>query len=118
MLFTFPGGSGHFLPTVPVARAATARGHTVAFSAQTAMLATVEAAGFPAIGSGGRTLADPSRRRPLLPVDRKHEERVIREFFAGRTARERAAHLLDICEAWRPDVNRSGRGGLRRRSSR
>lgn len=104
LLFTFTGGSGHFLPAIPIARAAMARGNAVAFSAQETMLSTVEAAGFPAIGSGGHTLAGPSLRGPLLPVDRAHEERVIRGVFAGRTARERAARLLDISDSWRPDV--------------
>ncbi|HEY8788110.1 MAG TPA: glycosyltransferase [Actinopolymorphaceae bacterium] len=104
LLFTFTGGSGHFLPAIPIARAAMAGGNTVAFSAQDRMLSAVEAAGFPAISSGGRTLADPSLRGPLLPVDRGHEERVIRDVFAGRTASERATRLLDVYSSWRPDV--------------
>lgn len=104
LLFTFTGGRGHFLPAIPIARAAMAGGNTVAFSAQDRMLSAVEAAGFPAISSGGRTLADPSDRGPLLPVDRMHEERVIRDVFAGRIARERAALLLDVYGSWRPDV--------------
>lgn len=104
LLFTFTGGSGHFRPAIPIAHGAMARGHTVAFSAQEAMLSTIEHAGFTAMGSGGRTLADPSLRGPLLPVDRGHEERVIREVFAGRTASERAARLLDVYDSWQPDV--------------
>ena len=68
------------------------------------MLSTVEAEGFPAIGSGGHTLTDPSLRGPLLPVDRGHEERVIRDVFAGIVARERAARLLEVYGRWRPDV--------------
>ena len=48
LLFTCTGGSGHFLPAIPIARAAVARGNTVAFSAQEMMLGAVEAAGFPA----------------------------------------------------------------------
>ena len=31
------------------------------------------------------------------------EERAIREVFAGRTARERAARLLDVYGRWRPE---------------
>jgi UDP:flavonoid glycosyltransferase YjiC (YdhE family) len=104
LLFTFAGGSGHFLPAIPIARAAVARGNTVAFSAQEMMRGAVEAAGFPAISSGGCTLADPSLRGPLLPVDRGHEERVIRDVFAGIMARERAARLLEVYGRWRPDV--------------
>lgn len=68
LLFTFTGGSGHFRPAIPIARAAMARGHTVGFSAQETMLSTVEAAGFPAIGSGGHTLADPSLRGRCCPL--------------------------------------------------
>jgi len=40
----------------------------------------------------------------MLPVDRGHEERVIRDVFAGIMARERAARLLDVYGRWRPDV--------------
>ncbi len=104
ILFTFTGGSGHFLPTLPIARALAARGHTVAFSAQQAMLAMVEATGFDAIDSGGPTIADPAMRGPLLPVDRAHEERVLRESFAGRVAWDRSGRLLDIGAGWHPDV--------------
>lgn len=32
MLFTFAGGNGHFEPLVPLARAAAAAGHTLAFA--------------------------------------------------------------------------------------
>jgi MGT family glycosyltransferase len=104
ILFTFTGGSGHFLPAVPLARVARARGHEVAFSCQEAMLNSVLAAGFPALGSGGRTLAAPEERRPLLPVDRTREENVIRDSFAGSIARERAVRLLTVAAKWRPDV--------------
>jgi UDP:flavonoid glycosyltransferase YjiC (YdhE family) len=104
ILFTFTGGNGHFLPAVPLARAARARGHEVAFSCQEAMLNSVLAAGFPALGSGGRTLAAPEERRPLLPVDRTREENVVRDSFAGSIARERAVRLMTVTAKWRPDV--------------
>lgn len=104
MLFTFAGGTGHFLPTLPIARAASARGHQIVYGAQPMMLGNVEAAGFSAIDSGGPTMLSPSERRPLLPVDRAAEELVIRHSFAGRTAQERAGRLLDIASQWKPDV--------------
>lgn len=104
ILFTFTGGTGHFLPSLPIACALTARGHQVVFSAQEAMLTTVQNSGFEAIDSGGRTLADPSMRGPLLPVDRAREERGMREFFAGRVARERAKGLLAVADTWQPDI--------------
>ncbi|HQY27008.1 MAG TPA: hypothetical protein PLL45_19165, partial [Thermoflexales bacterium] len=55
ILFSFIGGSGHFLPLVPVARAAAAAGHTVAFGCGPSMRATVAAAGFVVspLGLGG-----------------------------------------------------------------
>lgn len=74
------------------------------FSGQEAMLSTVRAAGFAAAGSGGPTLAEPGTRSPLLALDRAHEERVIRDVFAGRTARQRIPALLDLAHRWRPDV--------------
>src|SRR5450432_1338428 len=103
-LFTFCGGSGHFLPTLPIARAVAARGHHVAYGCQEAMRGTVEAAGFPVFDTGGPTLLGPGERRPLLPVDRLAEEEVVRTGFAGRTARERTPRLLELATAWRPDV--------------
>jgi UDP:flavonoid glycosyltransferase YjiC (YdhE family) len=104
MLFTFTGGSGHFLPLAPLARAAAARGHEVAVSGQEMMRATVEAAGFLAYDSGGRTLAEADRRMPLVPADRAAEAAVLRDVFAGRIARERAGRLLAVAADFRPDV--------------
>jgi UDP:flavonoid glycosyltransferase YjiC (YdhE family) len=103
-LFTFCGGSGHLLPTLPIARALAARGHAVAYGCQDAMCGTVEANGFAAFDSGGPTLLAPNERRPLMPVDRRAEEEVVGEGFAGRTARDRAPRLLSLATAWRPDV--------------
>lgn len=104
MLFTFAGGTGHFLPLVPFARAAEDTGHVVAFGAQPGMLSTVEAAGFGAFDTGGRTLLVTSERTPLLELDMAREERAVRDGFAGRTARERAANVRRLCEAWHPDI--------------
>jgi UDP:flavonoid glycosyltransferase YjiC (YdhE family) len=55
MLFTFAGGSGHFEPLVPMARAAQAAGHIVAFSGEPALAPTVEQAGFTMFPSGPNT---------------------------------------------------------------
>lgn len=103
-LFTFTGGTGHFLPTAPIASALRDRGHQVAYACQPAMQRTVERAGFLAFPSGGETLADPAVRRPLAPVDRAAERRVVAEVFAGRIARERAAVVRDVALSWQPDV--------------
>lgn len=104
ILFTFAGVSGHFLPAVPVARCVHALGHEVVFSCQEAMLSPVAHAGFAAWDSGGRTLAGPDERRPLVPADRAHEEDVMRSFFAGGIAHERASRLLKLAADWRADA--------------
>jgi UDP:flavonoid glycosyltransferase YjiC (YdhE family) len=104
MLFTFAGGTGHFLPLVPLARAAEQAGHLVAFGGQAGMLSVIEEAGFSSFDTGGRTLLANSERTPLLELDMEREIRAVREGYARRTARERAATVLQLCEAWRPDV--------------
>lgn len=104
VLFSFAGGSGHFLPLVPVARAVRAAGHAVAFAGQPAMVPAVEAAGFAAFATGGATLRSSPERTPLLPFDAEREDRAVRDGFAGRVARDRAAALLDLCGRWRPDL--------------
>jgi hypothetical protein len=104
MLFTFAGGTGHFLPLVPFARAAESEGHLVAFAAQPGMLATVADEGFSGYDGGGRTLLVTTERTPLLEFDLARELSTIRDGFAGRTARQRATKLRQLCEAWRPDI--------------
>jgi UDP:flavonoid glycosyltransferase YjiC (YdhE family) len=103
-LFTFAGGNGHFLPTLPMARSVLRRGHEVVYACQEAMVGTVEATGFTAFASGGPTLLDPSTRRPLVALDRDAERRAIQGGFAGRTARTRTLRLLEVATGWRPDV--------------
>jgi UDP:flavonoid glycosyltransferase YjiC (YdhE family) len=103
-LFTFAGGSGHFLPTVPYAQVLRERGHEVLHACQEGMVPAVVSAGWPVVVSGGNTLLDPGARRPLVAVDRGAEESAIRRTFAQRIARERASRLLAIAEEWRPDL--------------
>src|SRR6476661_3772654 len=59
ILFTTISGSGHFHPLVPIARAAVAAGHDVAFACAASFVPTVERAGFRAFPAGfddrGRT---------------------------------------------------------------
>lgn len=104
ILFTFAGGNGHFQPLAPIAHAAVAAGHTVAFAGQAAMQPAIEAAGFTAFATGGTTLGATAERLPLLKVDRAREESDLREGFAKRFARERASALLTLCATWQPDL--------------
>jgi UDP:flavonoid glycosyltransferase YjiC (YdhE family) len=104
ILFTFAGGSGHFEPLLPIARAATASGHTVAVAGQPVMVPAIEAAGLTAIATTGSTLSAAPERLPLLPLDLEREDRDLREGFVRRLARDRAEALLELCAAWRPDL--------------
>ncbi|WP_433056997.1 glycosyltransferase [Dactylosporangium sp. CS-033363] len=96
-LFAFAGGNGHLQPLLPLARAAAARGHAVAFTGRPGVLPK-EFEGFPAGADA------PNERRPLLRLDREREEREFRDGFAGWIARERAATTRAVAQAWRPDV--------------
>ncbi len=102
ILFTFAGGSGHFDPLVSIARAAQAAGHQVAFSGEAALVPLVEAAGFTIFPTGPNTSS--TLRRPLLALDAQREDRGLRDGYARRTARSRAADLLALCAEWRPDL--------------
>jgi UDP:flavonoid glycosyltransferase YjiC (YdhE family) len=104
ILFTFAGGTGHFLPLVPVARAAERVGHVVAFAGQERMVATVEAAGFTAFPSGGSSLLAVDERQPLLAIDPEREAHAIRAAFAGRIALERAEAIVAIGADWSPGI--------------
>ncbi|MCW2938937.1 MAG: family glycosyl transferase, partial [Actinomycetia bacterium] len=102
ILFTFVGGNGHLEPLVPVARAAEAAGHVVAFAGQSSMLPMVQAAGFTGFATGA-DLGTPGRL-PLLELDAEREDRDLRDGFASRIARDRATALLALCAEWRPDL--------------
>jgi UDP:flavonoid glycosyltransferase YjiC (YdhE family) len=102
ILFTFIGGRGHFEPLAPIARAAVAAGHTVAFACPELQRAAVEAAGFEAFPVA--PFRDPPARKPLVAVDVEHEEHVLREVFMRRMARERVVATRAVGERWRPDV--------------
>ncbi len=104
MLFTFAGGNGHYLPLTPIAYAARKSGHVITFAGQTAMMSTVEGAGFSAFDTGGSTLRTSPQIVPLTVPDIEQEEQVIRKGFALRTARERASTLLPLYARWKPDV--------------
>jgi len=104
ILFTFAGGSGHFEPLAPIARAAKAAGHRVAFAGQPAMIPAVEAAGFTAFATGGATVSGTPKRKALLKLDAERDDRALRESWATRIARERASAILALCAEWRPDL--------------
>ncbi|MEN3283730.1 MAG: hypothetical protein V7607_4870 [Solirubrobacteraceae bacterium] len=104
VIFAFAGGSGHLEPLLPIARAVREAGHVVAFSGRSGVAERVRELGFEMFVTGPPGPEAPSARTPLLEVDVERESRVLRDGFAGRIARERAAGVLEICFGWRPDV--------------
>jgi UDP:flavonoid glycosyltransferase YjiC (YdhE family) len=67
------------------------------------MLPAVQATGFTGFASGSQG-GDTTQKYPLLEVSMEREEQVLREFFAGRIARERAADILALCATQQPDL--------------
>ena len=102
VLFAFVAGVGHFEPLVPIAVASREAGHDVAFACRERLVETVAARGFEAFATGPG--GGPPGRGPLVEPDRAREHRVLRDMFAGSVARERAARLGELIEAWRPDA--------------
>lgn len=103
ILFTFAGGAGHLEPLLPLARAAADAGHTAAFAARPWMVASAEANGFAAFPAGSDLGLAPVPR-PLLAFDAERELRAVAAGFGLRIARERAADLVPLCAAWKPDL--------------
>lgn len=103
ILFTFVGGSGHYEPLVPLARAAESRGHAVAFACRPSMTAIAGADGFTAFATGP-DVRDLSLIAPLAAPDADREDRVLRDGFAGRTARHRARDIVALCQEQQPDL--------------
>jgi hypothetical protein len=94
VLFTFAGGTGHAIPLVPIAGAAEAAGHTVAFAGSRSAASALEAYGFRVFTERVDTTAEPVTITPLLDVDMEREYSVLRSYYADRLARERARRVL------------------------
>ncbi|OZM73328.1 MGT family glycosyl transferase [Amycolatopsis antarctica] len=103
ILFTFTGGSGHVEPMLPIATAARDAGHEIAFTGRATSLVPLTRAGFTTFESGP-TWKDPATRMELQEVDVERELRDVRDGFADRIARARAADVVELCERWRPDL--------------
>jgi len=101
ILFAFTGGRGHVEPLIPLAEAARAAGHAVAFGGRGSVLPAVEALGFDAFATEpGRK---PPERVPLQPLDPEREARDFRDGFVLR-ASERVPGVVQLCREWTPDV--------------
>ena len=68
ILFSFIGGTGHFLPLVPLARAAERAGHTVAVAGAGGQQAVIAQAGFAAYATS-EPPATATRTRGTGPLE-------------------------------------------------
>lgn len=102
ILFAFTGGRGHVEPLVPIAEAARAAGHSVAFAGRRTSVPVVEQRGFEVFADDRPR--KPPQRLPLQPLDPEREARDFCERFAGPFAHERAASVRGACDEWRPDI--------------
>ena len=64
----------------------------------------VRGRGFTVFGGEVPTADTPPTITPLLELDPEREDRDLREGFAERLARGRAATVLALCDRWSPDV--------------
>lgn len=105
LLFTTTEGSGHLHPLVPVARAAHAAGHDVAFACPTALVPTVQRLGFAAFPTGEHAEHDPAVRQVAARTRQLPHgyERAALAFF-GLKPRLMLPDLVAICRNWRPDL--------------
>jgi UDP:flavonoid glycosyltransferase YjiC (YdhE family) len=104
ILFTFAGGSGHAEPLVPLAAAARSAGHAVLFAGRPSVVEELGARGFAVVPDPASAVRVPSGIQPLAAIDLARERRAVRDGFAGRVARARAASVTALCADWRPDL--------------
>jgi UDP:flavonoid glycosyltransferase YjiC (YdhE family) len=103
VLCTFAGGAGHADPLVPVALALRGAGHEVAFHGRRSGAGTAMGQGLPLFVDADEAPGDPRTIKPLEPIDRGREERLL-SGFTDRIARARAAKIIALTATWRPDL--------------
>jgi UDP:flavonoid glycosyltransferase YjiC (YdhE family) len=109
VLFTTFAGTGHLHPLVPLARALTAAGHTVAFAAAPGFSPAVEAIGFPCFPAG---LDEPEAGWASLvpalcdvpPAGDAYTDLFRTHVFGDLLPRHMVPDLLTLGQTWRPDL--------------
>ncbi|GAA4771424.1 glycosyltransferase [Streptomyces sanyensis] len=112
VLFTTTPAPGHLHPLVPLAHAAVAAGHEVAFATGASMVPAVEAMGFRAFPAGlgrdgdgdeeFRKLKEAARGLP--PVGVEMDRIAVAGVLYGVRTRRMAPDLVALAERWRPDI--------------
>jgi hypothetical protein len=107
ILFTSNPLLGHWLPMLPLARAAQEAGHEVVIAAGPDVVPDIERRGFSAwaIGPDLESIQAGLRDRPRAPAE-SDADRTVADGMAmfADPAVVRAHHLLDRTAAWRPNV--------------
>lgn len=99
--------TSHLRPALPLARALTARGWTVAFAASEQMRDAVEREGFAFFPVGLPWLESAAERTFPELVDMPLDEQGlwwVTDIFADRAARPSATDLMELLKRWSPDV--------------
>jgi UDP:flavonoid glycosyltransferase YjiC (YdhE family) len=109
MLFTCRPGYGHYYPLLPLARAAAAAGHAVAFATGEPIREMAEADGFEAFTAGPDSAAIRAAivaaYGPLEKIPREqHRQFFFGRVFTGIELPARLPELLAITDKWRPDL--------------
>ena len=106
ILFTTVQFSGHFHPLVPIARAAVAAGHEVAFACAASFVPTVERAGFGAFSAGYdmRGHAVPELFPGVLKGVATGGPWAWPNVFVGVFAVVMAPDLVMLAHEWQPDL--------------
>lgn len=99
-------GVGHLLPLLPMARAASARGHEVRIAAGSSLAPISASAGFPHLPVGPATIADAARGIPgvMDVTGRRRAVLIFRHAFCESIASEMADGIRSTTATWRPDV--------------
>lgn len=106
-LFTCVPGLGHFHPMLPLARAAIAAGHDVAFATAPGFAAVIEQAGIEHLAAGldwdeRRLLETVPDLRAIEPIYRG--EWMMRHLFLDRAPRHMVPDLLRLAPKWGADL--------------
>lgn len=104
ILFTSHPLDGHFYPLVPLARAAKAAGHSVAFAVPPDFAQKIERVGLTAIPCGPEWGTEPLASVYAKSIELEDIKFFVSELYVGVAAKTFAPALLDIIQDWRADA--------------
>jgi UDP:flavonoid glycosyltransferase YjiC (YdhE family) len=107
ILFATTRGAGHVGPLAPFAHACVAAGHEVLVAAAPSAAAYVKRAGLPlaAVGEPDDAVMDAIWDRVRAATDPREQSLIVfRDVFAGEFARAALPKMLQLADAWLPDV--------------